>query len=265
MMKVVHRQPLKTADVSSARGTAGRELWQMVLSAVVLMVALFFFVGVTVDFIVTRISFETEAKVFKHFKVPAAKAKEAPNAAHFERVEAILSKLQREPKVPPLPYQLVLIEQAKPNAFAFPGGTIGVTTGLMDMLDDQIEMAFVLGHELGHFYSRDHLQGLGRAISFRIIMATIFGADAGADSLVELIEFIFQRDYSQKSEKAADRFGLELVYAAYGKIEGVDRLFQILLDEHEMQRWAYMFSTHPSPRERIDDLKTYGATLKAEP
>jgi len=77
-----------------------------------------------------------------------------------------------------------------------------------------------------------------------------------------MIEFVFQRGYSQEREKGADRFGLELVYSKYGKVDGVDRLFQILLDEHTLPGWAYMFSTHPSPRERINDLKSYAAAFR---
>lgn len=262
-MKIVHRQPEKTADVSSARGTAGRELWTLVLSAVALLVFLFFAVGWMVDVVVARISFETEAKIFKHLTLPPGKAQDTTSAALVEKAGAILGALQGDPSVPPLPYRLVIIEQPDPNAFAFPGGTIGVTTGLMEALEEDLAVAFVLGHELGHFHSRDHLQGLGRAIGFRIIMAAVFGS--GSDSFGYMIENVFQRGYSQESEKAADRFGLELVYRAYGKMEGVDRLFQIILDADRAPEWAYMFSTHPSPAQRIENLKAYSEVLRTTP
>jgi Zn-dependent protease with chaperone function len=263
-VKIVNRRPDKTADVSSARATAGRELWQLLLSAVVLLIALFFVVGWTVDFVVARISFETEANVFKHLRFPVPDMQTSSGPEHLEKAGAILSRLRSDPSVPPLPYRLVLIEQKEPNAFAFPGGTIGVTTGLLEVLDEQIGLAFVLGHELGHFHNRDHLQGMGRAIGFRIIMAMIFGAGGdGAESFGNMIELVFQRGYSQEAEKAADRFGLELVHSAFGKTQGVDRLFQMLLDEQKMPGWAYMFSTHPSPRTRIDDLRRYAAALVA--
>lgn len=263
MMKVVNRQPIETADASSARGTAGKELRNLVLSAVVLMIVLFFAVGWTVDAIVERISFETEAKIFKHFTVPPAKEQDAPKQAHVEKAGAILDTLIGDPSVPPLPYRLVIIEQEKPNAFAFPGGTIGVTTGLMEALEEDLAVAFVLGHELGHFYNRDHLQGMGRSIGFRIVMAALLGA--GSESFGNMIEFVFQRGYSQDSEKAADRFGLELVYSAFGKMEGVERLFQIIMDEHKTPEWAYMFATHPSPAQRIEDLKAYADVLRSQP
>lgn len=262
MMKINYRQPKDTADVSSARGTAGKELWQLVLYAVVLLITLYLIIGLTVDFVVSRISFETEAKIFKFYNLPATKKQDTPKQKQLEKAAAILAKLQSDPTVPQLPYQLVLIEHEKPNAFAFPGGTIGVTSGLLDVLDKEIEVAFVLGHEMGHFYNRDHLQGMGRAIGLRVIMAIVFSSGSGAESFGNMIEFVLQRGYSQEKEKEADRFGLELVYSMYGKVDGVDRLFQILLDEHTLPGWAYMFSTHPSPLERINDLKSYAAALR---
>lgn len=260
-MKIVHRQPVKTADVSSARGTAGRELGQLLLFALVLLVALYLSIGWAVDFVVARISFETESRIFKHVRLPMAEVRSEENGAHLKDAKSILAKLQKEPAVPPLPYRIVVIQQSEPNAFAFPGGTIGVTTGLLDMLEEEIAVAFVLGHELGHFHNRDHLQGLGRAIGFRIIMAVILGTGDGAAPFGNLVEFVFQRGYSQDAERAADRFGLELVHAIYGRTEGVDRLFRILSDKSKMPAWAYMFSTHPSPMSRIQELGSHAATL----
>ena len=123
--------------------------------------------------------------------------------------------------------------------------------------------AAVLGHDVEHFYNRDRLQCLGRAIGFRIVMAIVFGS--GSESFGYMIENVFQRGYSQESEMAADRFGLELVYRAYGKMEGIDRLFQIILDERNTPEWAYMFSTHPSPAQRIENLKAYSEVLGRTP
>ena len=233
-MKIVHRRPVKTADVSSARGTAGKELGKLLLFALAMLLALFFTVGWAVDFIVARISFETETRIFKHVRFPAAEVQGEGDSAHLQSARAILGKLRVEPAVPSLPYRLVVIRESEPNAFAFPGGAIGVTTGLLDMLDEEIALAFVLGHELGHFHNRDHLKGLGRVIGFRVIMTMIFGAGDGTESFGNMIEFVLQRGYSQEVERAADRFGLELVHAAYGKTEGVDRLFQILSEGDTM-------------------------------
>jgi len=260
-MKIVNRQPLATADISSARGTTAKELGQLVLTAAVVLVAAYFVIGLLVDLAVAHISFETESKIFAHFQPPAEVPENAALQRKIDRAAAILAKLRRADTVPPMPYRLVVIDHETPNAFAFPGGTVGLTTGLLDALDEEIEVAFVLGHELGHFHGRDHLQGLGRAVGFRIILAAVFGSGSGAASFGDLAEMVLQRGYSQKTEKAADRFALSLVSAVYGKTEGVDRLFQLLRQTDRLPKWAYMFATHPSPEARIEALKAQAATL----
>ena len=62
-------------------------------------------------------------------------------------------------------------------------------------------------------------------------------------------------------EQNADKFGLQLVYSVYGKVEGTDHLFRILLEEKNIPTWAYMFSTHPAPEHRIMALKKYADEL----
>lgn len=260
-MKISYRQPRRTADISSAKGTAFSELWKLFLCAVVLLVGLYFLWGLAVDAVVSAISSETEAKIFKHFK-PDIPAIEDPAAlANLKKAQAILRKLKADPQVPELPYQLVLMDQKMPNAFAIPGGSIGVTTGLLDVVSDEIEIAFVIGHELGHFKNRDHLQGLGRAAGYHLMMALLFDIGAGSEVFNDIVGFVVERNYSQKRESAADRFGLELVYHVYGRVDGADRLFKMLLEDPAIPEWAYMFATHPAPRNRIMALMAYGAEL----
>ncbi len=260
-MKISYRQPRGTADISSARGTAFTELWKLILSAVFLLVGLYFLWGVAVDRVVAGISFQAEAKLFKHLMPNQPEITDKPALERFNRTQAILEKLQSSEKVPGLPYKLVLVEQRAPNAFAVPGGSIGVTTGLLRVLTEEIEIAFVIGHELGHFRNRDHLQGLGRAAGYSLMMAVLFDIGSGSESFGDIISFVLERSYSQEREKKADRFGLELVYEMYGRVQGTDRLFNLLLDDPALPDWAYMFAAHPSPRDRILALKSYGDEL----
>jgi Zn-dependent protease with chaperone function len=255
-LKIINKQPRKTADISSARGSSAHEFWKLVLSAIVLLVALYFLIGVAVDQIVARVSYETEARIFRAFQPEPSGPSTEKDRKRLEQARKILDRfVEGAQKVPPLPYALILLENEAPNAFAFPGGTIGITTGLLDLLTEEIEIAFVIGHELGHFYHRDHLQGLGRAAGLGIVTAILFDMGSGAESFGNIVNFVFQRSYSQEREIDADRFGLELVYEVYGKVEGTDRLFSLLLERKDLPQWAYMFATHPSPKERIFQLE----------
>jgi Zn-dependent protease with chaperone function len=262
-MKIISKKPEKTADISAARGKTGKEFRTLMLLAVFFIVGLYFFTGLIVDLVVPAISFETEAALFKNV-LPAGlkKMDAAKKPADLKKAEAILNKLKTGENVPPLPFDLILIENEDPNAFAFPGGRIGLTTGLLKALKDDIEIAFVIGHELGHFYHRDHLRGFGRAAGFGIIMALVFGTSPGAESLSNIMNFVLMRNYSQDRETAADRFALDLVHAVYGQVKGTDRLFKIIRENKNIPDWAYMLSTHPSPSDRINELEKYAKQLK---
>lgn len=263
-MKIINKPLTKTADISSARGSAMKELRQLVLFTIVLLTVLYFSVGLLVDFIVSGISFESEAGLFKNFNISKALPKDPVENKKLEKAKVILKILTSGDSVPPLSYDLVLIKEKEPNAFAFPGGKIGLTTGLLDSLNDEIEMAFVLGHELGHFSNRDHLKGLGRGVGFGLAVAVVFKPEYGAKSFGNMANFVLQRTYSQDSEKKADRFGLELVYSKYGSIRGTDHLFKILQQKDKLPGWAYMFSTHPSPQKRILELQKFGKEIEKE-
>ncbi len=260
-MKIVNKAPEKTADISSARGSTFSEFWKMVLSAVVLLVVLYLAIGWAVDFTVARISFETEARLFDHFQVSPPGPVADGSSDELEHANDVLTKLIADAEVPPLPFQLQLLESDEPNAFAIPGGTIGVTRGLLELLDDDIEIAFVIGHEIGHFHHRDHLRGVGRVVGFGVISTIIFGDSTGAESVRDIADFVFQRTYSQEREELADRYGLDLVHRSYGIVNGCDRLFQLLHQDGTLPEWTYMFATHPSPEERIEKLQRYARTL----
>lgn len=261
-MKIVSRQVRETADASAARGTAFRELRRLLLLALLLVVVLYFGISLLVDVGVGWISPATEAQLFGGAWLE--KAMPATSDPRLARLETILAALAADAEVAARPHRLVVISAPEPNAFAFPGGAIGVTTALLDALEADIELAFVLGHELGHFQHRDHLRGLGRALGVGVALAVVFGGDMGAESVANVSHYVLSRGYSRAREEAADRFGVGLVYRTYGKTNGVDRLFQVLFDKAELPAWAYMLATHPSPDERIRQLETYAEQLGDE-
>lgn len=261
-MKIVNRQPRETADISAARHTAVSEFWKLVLSAIILLITLYFAIGFTVDLMVSRISFENEARIFNAFSFDDLPVPESDDGDKLQKAQEILDVLIGTGQAPPLPYSLKILEMDEPNAFAFPGGGIGMTTGLLEMLDDEIEIAFVLGHELGHFHHRDHLRGFGRTTGFSLVIIALFGSSSGAESLGNIMNASFQRTYSQNREQDADRFGLNMVHSAYGRTAGIEHLFKIFDEHDDVPEWGYMFATHPSPKSRIRDLEKFAAELE---
>jgi len=261
-LKIVNRQPRKTADASSNRGQMRGELGRLVVYAGLLVVVVFFSIGWVVDLIVPAISIEREAALFAGLQPSQNTTPEAE--ARLRPAREILKQLAQDPAVPKLPYRLALIDSPTPNAFAFPGGTIGLTTGLLDALDSPIALTFVLSHELGHFHQRDHLRGLGRAVGGGIAFAIIFGGEMGSPQFSNTFTHILNRSYSRDQEEGADRFGLGLVFRVYGDTEGCDQLFRILQKSNKTPEWAYMLSTHPAPEERIEQLGKEAERLKLQ-
>ncbi|MDM8514903.1 M48 family metallopeptidase [Desulfobacterales bacterium HSG16] len=255
-MKIVNQKlDEKASDVSSARGTALLELRNLTVMVCLLAAGIFFGIGSVVDVLVSKISFETEVRLFGSMSL--AIEKEKNEDIYIKRAETILEKLKKNSDIPPLNYRLVMIDIKEPNAFAFPGGTIGVTRGLMNQLNDDTAIAFVLGHEIGHFHNRDHLRGFGRSVGMAIAYGIIFGGRMGDSSIGNILNLVLQRQYSRQQEDKADQFGVELVCRAYDNVETIDKLFKILEEQDKMPKWAYMFATHPDPKSRVQKLKQY--------
>jgi Zn-dependent protease with chaperone function len=175
-------------------------------------------------------------------------------------VAALLERLAGHWQENPYSLRVAIWEEDQPNALAFPGGLVVVTTGLLDRAGSENELAFVLGHELGHFHNRDHLRGLGRGIAFALIAGAIGGSGAGdAAKLAALSQRLAARGFDRDQERDADRFGLEIVAAEYGHVAGALAFFEQLegRDEEDVAWLAAYLSTHPVQDERIETLRDF--------
>lgn len=256
-MKFVPRPLVETADVSADPRARRYEFPKLVLWAGGLILALYLAGGWIAEALVGCLSARQEAALFAKFRLPAERPLAELPAEFREkagRLQVVLDRLRQSPDVVPLGYRLSFIEEKLPNAFAVPGGGICVTTGLLKTLDEETALAFVIGHELGHFAGRDHLRGLGRGLAVGIGVSLLFG-EGGADVLASRTHLLLQNRYSRARESAADRFALRVVQERYGTGAGVERLFELLQQKDALPGWAYMFATHPDPRGRIRALR----------
>ncbi|MEO0446345.1 MAG: M48 family metallopeptidase, partial [Verrucomicrobiota bacterium] len=182
-------------------------------------------------------------------------------SAKFALCEQVLERLTSFDGVPSINYRLIYQGELSPNAYAVPGGTIVVTRGLLNALDEEIAIAFVLAHELGHFAQRDHLRGMGRQLGFGVGVQLLFGGDL--QGLSQGTTQLVLAKYSRGQESGADDFGIRCLLAVYGETEGAEALFRVLEKQQgTMPKWAYMFSTHPDHQSRIQRILE---ERKAEP
>ena len=163
---------------------------------------------------------------------------------------------------PNMPYNFNVVNAAYVNAYAFPGGTIAATRGILVNLDNEAELAALFGHELGHVNARHAAESYTDNVVTSVVLAGI-SAYAGAQGeeygmLTQLFGQIAQgallAHYSRDNEREADALGMEYSVRAGYNPSGMIGLQKMLLDSHESTPSALemMFSTHPMSQERYD-------------
>jgi Zn-dependent protease with chaperone function len=148
-------------------------------------------------------------------------------------------------------FHLYVVPDSDLNAYAFPGGHIALTSGLVELIDSEEALAFVIAHEIGHFEHRHMLKKMSRAVVFGFTKAVLFGQDP-ALGLLDRAEGLAGLGYSRRQEEQADEFALFCLNRTYGHVGGATTFFH----EIENRDWALqLLQTHPLPRSRIDRLE----------
>jgi predicted Zn-dependent protease len=150
------------------------------------------------------------------------------------------------------------------NAFALPGGQIFITRGLYDKLENQAQLAGVLGHEIGHVIERHTAQqmakqGLGQAL---VTAVTVGASDdyrkaAAAQAVGSMLNQVTQLGYSREHESEADSKGLQYMTQAGFTPEGMLGVMKVLQDASRGNRQPEFLATHPDPGNRYAKIKEF--------
>lgn len=185
------------------------------------------------------------------------------DSAPWPEGQAVLAKIIG---VPAADYTVSVWCESHPNAVALPGRQILVSEGLLKLISTENALAFVLGHELGHFKQRDHLRGLGRGVGLSVGLA-LLGMDASGSSLMELGGQVLARRHQREQESGADEIATELVRRTYGGLDGAGEFFEKMAKESGV--WAggpQFLATHPGPEDRLRRFESaVGDGAKKEP
>lgn len=197
----------------------------------------------------SRLSPEMEARLFSELKISLNHKGQRTLVA--EDVFAPLLK-RLAPNDDGLPVMVDVVCDSSPNAFAFPGGTIMVTSGLIRNLKSENGLAFVLGHELGHIRHRDHLTGIGRGFGL-LIAASLLGLGGAEGIGLDVAQNVIGNSFNRHQESLADEYAADLLNHAYGNLAGAGEFFKFILEsENSWQgRIPSFLSTHPNPKERL--------------
>jgi predicted Zn-dependent protease len=196
-----------------------------------------------------------------------------PDAALQSYVNRVGSWVASQSERPNLNWTFAVIETKDINAFATPGGYILITSALLENLNSEAELAGVLAHEITHVVQQHHLNAINKTKT-----ASLFGDVALlandvyqsgrsrssnsymnqkiAENLLSSTQEIYSKGLSQDDEFDADEKALVLMtragYDPFAFVSVLQTLDSIQPDDSHM---ALLFSTHPKPSERINNIE----------
>lgn len=252
-MRFVPRQPREGINVSDTHPLI--EAGTLVAGLAAIFVAIALVVVFLVEAALYFVTAEDEAKLFSGW-LPEDLVIVSADDRRLSETQVLVDRLARHWPDAPYKFRVQVDDSEVANAMALPGGLIVVTRGLLDQVESENELAFVIGHELGHFRNRDHLRALGRGVALSLVLVVVTGSDVAGVGIKAAD--ITLRGFSRRQEAGADEFGLALVYQEYGHVDQAWRLFERWeADGNPIHELVGYLSTHPQTRERITRMKAY--------
>jgi predicted Zn-dependent protease len=156
-----------------------------------------------------------------------------------------------------------VFENTAPNAFVLPGGHVGVTTGLLKIVDNDDQLAAVIGHEAGHVVARHaaerQSQTMASSLLLGVLGATVGGGTGQAINSYggDAAKYGFLLPFSRKQELEADRLGVDFMQRAGYRPREAVTLWEHMQAQGGASSTPQLASTHPSDATRIAALKNY--------
>ncbi|MGI8883904.1 MAG: M48 family metalloprotease [Pyrinomonadaceae bacterium] len=160
-------------------------------------------------------------------------------------------------------FRFYVLEDDTPNAVAFPDGSVFINTGLLRKLDNEAQLALILGHEIAHV-SVEHPRRTLETAQKQAFWMGLAGAVAGAalgqqyGGLIGQIGFgLLSNKFSRDMEDQADRIGLFYTYDAGYDIRESTKIWRKLIGENYRDNsvGVFLYSDHPSLKSRLRNTK----------
>lgn len=189
-----------------------------------------------------------------------------PDTALQRLVAGIGARLAAGSERPQLPWSFQVVDDAVVNAFAFPGGPIFVTRGLLAHVNSEAELAAVIGHEVGHVtarhtasaVTRGQLAQIGLGIGM-VLSEQVRQYGGAASSALGVLLLKYGRDAELQADELGFRYALKDGYdvrEAARTFETFERMSAG--GEDRLPQWL---STHPDPGNRVQRTEARVAAL----
>ena len=191
------------------------------------------------------------------------------NAEVVAYVQSVGDRIARVCDRRDIAYHFAVIKKDEINAFALPGGYIYIYTGLMEILDDEAQLAAVLAHEVGHVAARHSTERLTTMYGYSALAGLLLGDDPSfwAGLAADLFSTTGMLAYSRSNEYEADRLGVTYANSAGYDPAGMSELlskFQ-MAERGEPSKLEEWLSTHPPTSERVSKVTVLVRELPGAP
>lgn len=182
---------------------------------------------------------------------PAAKASDLQ-----ARVERIGKDMVAASGSQGLDWEFRVFEDPTPNAFALPGGKIGVHSGMTQIAVNDAQLAAVLAHEVGHVVARHPSEQMSQSAAIQTALGAAGANEGAVGQLVQMATGVGVLSFSRSAEAEADRIGLEyMARAGYDPRAAVELWQNMEKATAESGRPPEFLSTHPDPQSRITSIR----------
>jgi metalloendopeptidase OMA1, mitochondrial len=172
------------------------------------------------------------------------------------RVETVGRRIAAVTPHPEWDWQFTVLVNDEPNAFALPGGKVGVNTGLFQVAKNDDQLAAVMGHEIAHAIARHGAERMSQQV---LMQAGLAGLGIATDQTTaglaaQAATLVVSLPYSRTQEAEADHIGvIYMAKAGYDPRQAVQlwKNFEAFGGESPPE----FLSTHPAPGSRIENLE----------
>ncbi|HOF39057.1 MAG TPA: M48 family metallopeptidase [Candidatus Hydrogenedentes bacterium] len=197
---------------------------------------------------------QLSAEVEKQEKV----SKDAALQAYVSQIGARLGSVATRQDVQ---YSFTVIDNPDTvNAFALPGGHMYLYTGLLKICENEAELAGVMAHEIAHVAAHHHGEAMTKQFGFELLTQLVLGEQPSA--LAKIATGVFGQGmmsyYSRDNEREADALGMEFLYRAGYRPDGMVSFMQKLIAEEQRSGGGHplpIFASHPPTQERLARLQ----------
>ena len=175
-------------------------------------------------------------------------------------ISGVGKKLAAVSDRPNLPYEFVVLNNRVPNAWALPGGKIAINTGLLVLLDDEAQLAAVLGHEIVHAAARHGATQMTSSTLANIGLVTVGVVTQGQPGeklygmASQMGSAAWMAKYGRDDELESDYYGMSYMAKAGYEVQGAVELQETFVELSASRQADFLsglFASHPPSAQRV--------------